>query len=185
MISHQTHDEEKGDWHLRGGLLYGAGLIWLCLHFICQHWWKRFWFTRLIVTSAANPLRWKIHAFHIPISINRRNCLIKMCGEIIFSLLIEPDVDKTSAMNTDGENIQMLHICLDESEFFRLYSCNHTHHINKLFHISFFNVTPHIISHLFKGIWPAGLSISVPVLYQSFWSLNTTYDVVCKSFKTD
>lgn len=52
----------------------------------------------------------------------RRNCLIKMCGEIIFSLLIEPDVDKTSAMKTDGENNQMLHICLDESEFFRLYS---------------------------------------------------------------
>lgn len=45
-----------------------------------------------------------------------------MCGEIIFSLLIEPDVDKTSAMKTDGENNQMLHICLDESEFFRLYS---------------------------------------------------------------
>ena len=24
MISHQTHDEEKGDWHLSGGLLYGG-----------------------------------------------------------------------------------------------------------------------------------------------------------------
>lgn len=32
---------------------------------------------------AADPLRWKIHAFHIPISINLCNRLIKM-GDYIF-----------------------------------------------------------------------------------------------------
>lgn len=45
-----------------------------------------------------------------------------MGGEIIFSLLIEPDVDKAPTMKTedDGENNHSLHICrlLDESEFF-------------------------------------------------------------------
>ncbi len=49
-----------------------------------------------------------------------------MAGEIIFSLLIEPDVDKAPTMKTedDGENNHALHICClhDESEYFRVYS---------------------------------------------------------------
>lgn len=61
-----------------------AGLIWLCLHFICQHWWKRFWSALRIVTPAVNPLRWKIHAFHIPVPINLCNCFIKMREDYIF-----------------------------------------------------------------------------------------------------
>lgn len=45
-----------------------------------------------------------MHAFHIPLSINPRQLLYKD-GEIIFSLLIELDVDKASTMKTedDGE----------------------------------------------------------------------------------
>lgn len=43
-----------------------------------------------------------MHAFHIPISINLGNSLIKM-GEIIFSLLIEPDVDKVSTMKAEDD----------------------------------------------------------------------------------
>lgn len=43
-----------------------------------------------------------MHAFHIPISINLGNSLIKM-GEIIFSLLIEPDVDKVPTMKAEDD----------------------------------------------------------------------------------
>lgn len=56
--------------------MVSARLIWLCLHFICQHWWKWFWSARRLVAANANPLRWKMHAFHIPIPINLGICLI-------------------------------------------------------------------------------------------------------------
>lgn len=84
MISHQTHDEAKGDWHFSRGLLYGPD-----------------WFDCVCISSASidgndfdlsvtlsprqqNPLRWKIHAFYIPVSINLSNCLIKMRWDDIF-----------------------------------------------------------------------------------------------------
>lgn len=85
MISHQTHDEGKRDWHLSVGSMY----------------WPD-WFDCVCILSASidgndfdphsalslqqqNPLRWKMHTFHIPFSINLCNHLIKM-GDYIFFL---------------------------------------------------------------------------------------------------
>lgn len=81
-----------------------------------------------------------MHAFHIPLSINLWQLLYKD-GEIIFSLLIELDVDKASTMKTedDGEKNQTINISLllPESEFLSL-QWSQIHH-TKLCKYLFFN----------------------------------------------
>lgn len=82
LIRHMMR--KMGDWHLSRGSLYRPD--WF--DFVCISSARidgnDFWSTLPIVAAAADPLRWKMLAFHISISINLGNCPIKTGNYIYF-----------------------------------------------------------------------------------------------------
>lgn len=169
-----------------GRIVVWAWLIWLCLHFICQHWWKRFW----IHVSHCHPCSKPSQVENTRIShsyFNKPRQLPSKDGvEIIFSLLIEPCVDKVW-LQWIQKMMEKVIKCFTFAFFLIKVNLSELQwkHMNYIYHIKFFNI--HIlqilISNRYKGplhITPRFLSASASIL----WSLNTAFDVVSKSFKT-
>lgn len=116
------------------------------------------------------------NAFHIPISINLSNCLLKM-GRLYFLCWLNRMLTRFRQWKQkmmEKKKNQTLHICLllDENEFLNLKWSQI--YYNKLYH---FFLELHNSSYTLWFISISSRPLSI------FWILNVMYDIVSKSFK--